>query len=110
MGAAEISTLLTWLAVSRFSPRSSRDIHTAQRRRCRQQARNVQQLTHARTARSVAWKRARPARIHPLAGKRHDGKGRLSRAIIPHSLDMAVIREVNAGALYAASDPFRSTS
>ncbi len=50
-----------------------------------------------------------PADIYPLAGKRRDGKGRLSRAIIPHSLDMAVIGEVNAGALYAASDPFRST-
>jgi integron integrase len=40
-----------------------------------QQLRNVQELTPARTARSVAWIRERPARIHPLAGKRLDGKG-----------------------------------
>ena len=32
-----------------------------------------------------------------LAGKRRDGKGHFSRAIIPPSLDMAVIGEVNAG-------------
>jgi hypothetical protein len=44
-----------------------------------------------------------------LAGKRFDGKGHLSRAIIPRSLHMALIGEVNAEALYAASDPFPST-
>jgi hypothetical protein len=36
-------------------------------------------------------------------------KATSQRAIIPHSLHMAVIGEVDSRAFYGASDPFRST-
>ncbi len=66
------------------------------------------QAWRVRRVRSRGYARG-PRVIHPLAGKRRDSKGRLSRAIIPRSLHMAVIGDVNSGALYPANDPFRST-
>ena len=49
------------------------------------------------TSRSVAWiTRVARERIYSLAGERGGGRGHLWRAIIRHSLHMAVIREVHS--------------
>ncbi len=69
---------------------------------------------------STSYRRAHPAfgcvdtreaRAYPSCPQVNTvtAKGHLWRAILLHSLHMAVIGVVRSVALYAASDPFRST-